>query len=723
MKKHQKILHAVLLISAVFLLTASLYLEGLFVKPEGIFHDAATRLERLGKPVSSKVAVVLIDEASLRALNPIAGRWPWPRAIYSDLLEFLAMGKPRAVVFDVLFTERTNATAKMDANDAQLAAATEKFGSVYHAMHVLRDEEDETNRQILNQPMPPDFVDRFAVKINGAFATGGAPSNSFYIPFKELYRAAKGVAVVEFSPDADGIYRSTRPLREYQGKFFPVPGLAPFMTGGAVEASPHAMKMGGKTIPLDDDGKYTINVYGKFSEYSISGLFASLQMIRAGEVEKLMVSPSEFKDKVVYVGGSAVGVEDLKSTSISSRTPGVFLHASLASNFIEDDFLFPPNRKHTLVATFAAALLCLSGIFGLRQFWQKVAVPLVVMTLWAAYCVHGLFVNAVYEFVPPLSSALFAGIAGFGYVALTEGREKGKVRRMFSQYVSPEVLKVMTENPEQFASIGAGSKAEISVLFSDIRNFTTFSERSTPEQVVDMLNAHFSHMTEPIIRRHGTVDKFIGDAIMAFWGAPVKLENHAESAVMAALEMKRQMALVNEEIKKKGIDFTVKIGIGVNSGDAIIGNIGSEKKLNYTVIGDTVNLASRLETITKTYDVLIIISETTRAKLRDDVPCRVLDTVRVKGKEIPVRIFEPMDCHDEESRRKSAEVAALTNAAFAKYEIGDYKEALELYNRLEECPLRELYVKRCENALATGKQPGVRLERRKRTLIQPEETP
>ncbi len=713
MKKYLKILHAALLILAVFALTASLYLAGLFVKPEGIFHDAATRFVRLGKPVSSKVAVILIDEASLRALNPMAGRWPWPRAIYSDLLEFLAMGKPRAVVFDVLFTERTNATAVMDANDAGLAAATAKFGSVYHAMHVLHDEADETNRQILNQPMPTDFVQKFSVKINGAIATWETPSNSFYIPFKELYRAAKGVAVVEFSPDADGIYRSTKPLREYQGKFFPVPGLAPFVTGGAVEASPHAVKIGGKTIPLDDDGKYTINVYGKFNEYSISGLFASLQKIRAGDVEKLMVAPSEFKDKVVYVGGSAVGVEDLKSTSISPRTPGVFLHASLASNFIEDDFLAPPNRTHTLAAAFIAAVLCLYGVFGLKPFWQKAAITLVVMALWTAFCVHGLEFNAVYEAVPPLSAALLAGVAGFGYVALTEGREKGKVRRMFSQYVSPEVLNIMTENPEEFASIGAGSKAEISVLFSDIRNFTTFSERSSPEQVVDMLNVHFSHMTEPIIRRRGTVDKFIGDAIMAFWGAPVKLENHAESAVTAALEMKRQMVLVNEEIKKKGIDFTVKIGIGVNSGDAIIGNIGSEKKLNYTVIGDTVNLASRLETITKTYDVLIIISESTRARLKDDVPCRVLDTVRVKGKEIPVKIYEPMDCHDEESRRKSAEVAGLTNAAFAKYEIGDYKAALELYNTLEDCSLKEIYVKRCENALASGKQPGERLERRK----------
>jgi len=695
--KKKKIRHAGLMIVVVFLFTTLLYLNGVFVRPEGIFHDAASRYARLDKKISDKIAVILIDEASLQALSTVVGRWPWPRAIYSDMLDFLAMGKPRAVVFDILFTERT-ARGEKDPNDAQLAAATANAGYVYHAMQIVKDDEDVINLSLLNHPMPDDFVAKFAVKIIGKPKAVVSPYNNYYLPFRELYNVSKGVSVVEFSPDPDGIYRSTKPLREYQGKYFPVAGLAPILQWEPAGMSERGIKIGAKTIPLDDNGKYTINIYGKFNEYSMSGVFASLQKIRSGEVENLMVDPSEFKDKIVFIGGSAVGVEDLKSTTISSRTPGVFLHASLASNFLENDFLLPPERHHTIVATFFAALFCLSGIFGIKSFWQKVAVPLVVMGLWAAFCVHGLTVNVAYEAIPPLSAAIFSGVAGFGYLALTEGKEKGRVRKMFSQYVSPEVLNIMTEHPEEFLSSAAGVKAEISVLFSDIRNFTTFSERSSPEQVVEMLNSHFSYMTDPIIHSKGTVDKFIGDAIMAFWGAPVKLENHAESAVMAALEMKRKMALVNEEIKKKGIDFIVKIGIGVNSGDAVIGNIGSEKKINYTVIGDTVNLASRLESITKNYGVLIIISEFTRSKLKSDVPCRVLDTVRVKGKEIPVRIYEPMDCYDEESRRKSFEVAELTNAAFAKYEIGDYKAAKELYNKLEDCPLKDMYIKRCENA-------------------------
>lgn len=701
MKKNKKVLLVALIVIGVFGLTALLTQAGLFGRAEGVFHDYASKSARSEKTVPDKVAIILIDEASLQALNPVVGRWPWPRAIYSDLLEFLAMGRPKAVFFDILFTERSSSEKNptSDSNDAQLASATANAGFVYHSMQILRDSEDEKNKTLLGRALPPDFIERFSTDISGMPKYGEPPDNNFYIPYKELYQSAKGMAVVEFKPDPDGIFRRTKPFREYRGKYFPVPGLAPFADGKKVEAVEGGLRIGGTTMPLDDEGRYFINVYGKYNEYSISGIFASLQKIRAGEVESLMVNPSEFKDKYVFIGSSAVGVEDLKTTAISTRTPGVFLHASLAGNFLTGDFLRPANRMLTLAVALALSLICVLGIFSAKKFWPKIAVPLGGAAGWAVFAGYGLRLNTVYEAIPPIASALLSGVMSLGYVAMTEGREKLKIRRMFSQYVSPEVLNIMMENPADFLSIGAGTKVEISILFSDIRNFTTFSEKSRPEQVVEMLNSHFSQMTDPIIKSRGTVDKFIGDAIMAFWGAPVKIENHADAAVNAALEMKRKMKLVNEEIKKKGIDFEVKIGVGINSGDAIIGNIGSSQKLNYTVIGDTINLGARLESITKTYGVVVIISEFTKNMLKGDVPCRVLDTVLVKGKAIPVKIFEPLDCHDDDSRKASERLAALTNSAFAKFEKGDYNSALKLYNAIEDGALKEMFKTRCQRAL------------------------
>jgi adenylate cyclase len=421
-----------------------------------------------------------------------------------------------------------------------------------------------------------------------------------------------------------------------------------------------------------------------------------------------MVDPSEFKDKVVYVGSSAAGIEDLKATSMSARTPGVFLHASFASNFIENEFLVPSEESHTIMAVFFAVLLCVPAIFGMKAPWEKVSIPFVALVFWIGFCLYGITVNRVYEAIPPLAAILFSGSFSFGYLALTEGKEKRQVRKMFSQYVSPELLNIMTEHPEQFISASAGTKVNISILFSDIRNFTTFSEKTSPEKVVEMLNTHFSFMTDPITKNKGTVDKFIGDAVMAFWGAPVKIENHPQMAVVAALEMSRRVADVNMELNKKGILFEVRIGIGINTGDAVIGNIGSEKKLNYTVIGDAVNLAARLESITKNYAVPIVISEFTYEQLNGEFPCRVLDTVKVKGKDIPVKIYEPIDLSNQATRSGLIKQMEVTNAAFAKFEKGDYKGSLELYNSLEESEVRKIYVSRCKNALegvkATGRQ-------------------
>lgn len=634
------------LAGAVFLLTSTLYLLGGFTRLDNVVYDATVRLMRMDKSVSDDVAVILIDDQSLTALNDVVGRLPWPRTIYSDLLEFLSMGGARAVLFDVLLTEYQDSPKDNSilGDDQHLVSATRETEGVYHAVNILKGEPDEKNPTLLNRPLPEDFVRKFSVR-NIRPPLDYEPVNDiFYIPFQELYQASHGIGVVEFKDDSDGVFRRTRPIREYQGSFFPVMGLAPLIGGEQVVMEKNSIRIGARSIPLDRSGNYILNFYGQYRPYSISGVFLSLYKIRQGEGEDLMVDPGVFENKIVFVGRSSFGIEDLKPTPIAPRTPGVFLHATLASNFIVNDFLTPPGPEKTIVAIVLLSLISTAGIFYVKKYVWKFFLPVATLGLWAGFYLIRFHYNILYEAVPPAAAVVFSNVASFGFLLITEGRKKMKVRKMLSRHVAPEVLSLVTDKYDKIGSSDFGSTEDITVLFCDIRGFTSFSDCTPPEQVVKMLNCFFTAMTDVIFEHRGTVDKYMGDAIMAFWGAPIRMEAHPDMAVMTALDMVERLDDLNRELAEKGVDFEVRIGIGVNSGDAILGNIGSERKLNYTVVGDTVNLASYLQDMTKQYNCSIVISEHTYNRLGYNIKCRLIDAVEVRGRAGQVGIYEPLSC-------------------------------------------------------------------------------
>ncbi len=684
----------------VFAFNAGLYAAGAFKVLENIVYDNAAKIVRIDKSISDDIAIVLIDEASLSALNPVVGRWPWPRAIYSDLLEFFKMANPKAVLFDILFTETQGKLGdQLDPNDEALVLATGEAGFAYHAFQLIKDEEDEHNKSLLDKPLPEDFMESFALKLPAGHLEVKSENNNYYIPYPELYRVSVGMGVVEFSPDSDGVFRRTKPVRAYQGTLFPVMGLAPFFENAEIVAHPRELIIDGKKLELDEKGNYIINVYGKFNTYSISGIFSSLQNIMAGELENLIVDPMEFENKIVFVGSSAVGVEDLKTTPISPRTPGAFLHASLASNFILDDFLSPVGGRTTIVIMLIFILATVPTVFYVNRYSVKYTIPIALLVIWFLFYFQRYGGNVLYEAVPPASAIFFSAIFSFGYLLMTEGRDKRKVKKMFSQFVSEDVLSTLMENYEKYGSILTGANEDITILFTDIRGFTSFSDDKSPETVVKMLNCYFSNMTEIIFEGGGTVDKFIGDAIMAFWGAPTKMKNHAEKGVLTAIKMINALESINEELKSIGIDHEIKIGIGLNTGNAIIGNIGSEKHLSYTAIGDTINLSARLESMTKVLGATIVISEFTYNRLNIDIPCRPIDKVEVRGKKDKIQIYEVLCYDDEESCKHAQEVAYKTKMAYKSYEEGDYKTALELYGKIDDGPLKENFLKKCEEKL------------------------
>ncbi|MDH5542877.1 MAG: adenylate/guanylate cyclase domain-containing protein [Nitrospinota bacterium] len=698
MKDKRKRKVSILLVIGNTLLAVFLYVSDSFIRLEHIAFDATARQLRGNLETTQDVVVILIDEASLQALNSIVGRWPWPRAVYSDLLEFLAMGEPRAVFFDIMFAENqeTLDDGEIGPNDRALVLATYDSGNVFHAMQLLVDKEDEKNKTLLNRPLPKEFADNFSLpEVSINFEHHGE-ANNYYTPIYELAMASKGIGVVEFTSDEDGIYRQTRPFREYHGKYFPVAGIAPLLSGEKIEIEKKRIRIGDKNIPTNREGKIIINPYGKINPFSISGLFSSLQMIKSGDIESLLVHPDEFRDKIVYIGASAVGVEDLKPTAISPLTPGVYLHASLASNYIDNDFFSYVDRKTTFVFIIIFSIICTLAVLYLGKFRDKLALPLACLGGWVGAYIYAFNGNFLMELMPPAGSIVFSGATAFAFLAATEGREKLRVKKMFSQYVSPEVLNQMAENIEDFAALGKGEEVNLTIMFTDIRGFTAFSDKTSPEMVIKMLNSYLSRMCDVILKNQGTVDKFIGDAIMAFWGAPLKIKNHAEMAVRSAIEMAARMDAVNAEIKEMGVDFTVMQGIGINTGPAILGNIGSEKKLSYTVIGDTINLASRLESLNKQYPVPIIISEFTYREIKDVLPCRILDKVQVRGKRDMIGIYEAIGFDDEKSLERAWELVKTSDTAYELYSNGEMKKALEIYRSMKESPIREVFIRRCE---------------------------
>lgn len=627
---------------------------GEFERLEGMAYDAMVRLVRADKAPHPDVAIVLIDEASVRAMNPVVGRWPWPRSLHAELIDFIAMGNPKSIAFDVLFPEYEGDRCAQGGkgiygpNDALLVEATRNAGNVHHAMNIFKDTEDELNKGLLDRPMPSEVLKRFPIQ--GLRVEGDA--NNYSLPIPELAQAAWGLANVEFPADPDGIYRRVRPVVGYQGHGFAGMGLslaADVMKPQRIALEPGSLVMDDLRLPLDKQGRYLINLYGQFKPYSISGIFASIQKLHAGDLEGMMVSPEEFEGKVVIIGASAVGIEDLKATSISTTTPGVYLHASMMSNILLRDYLRPPPAWLTRALVVITALLSVASVVFMTGMWGRAALPVLLLLVHGFACAKSFEHNVLLEVVPPAMAIFMGTLSAFVYVTFTEGREKRKVRKMLGQYVSPHALAALADKYEDALKAEIGSKEYVTILFSDIRGFTTISERESAERIVGMLNYYFSAWADEIFKHEGAIDKFVGDAVMAIWGAPVRTQDHPQQAIRTALRMVERMPQINEHLAALGYP-EVRVGIGINTGYAVQGNIGSERKLDYTVIGDTVNLASRLEGLTKNYACDILVSEFTYEHIKDQFICIYADEVKVKGKDKAVKVYKVEgEAHDKKT--------------------------------------------------------------------------
>ncbi|MFI5177394.1 MAG: CHASE2 domain-containing protein [Vicinamibacterales bacterium] len=602
----------------------------------------------------SPIVIVEINDSTLQALEPSFGRWPWPRVVHSGVIDYLSRAGARVIAYDVLLIERDTrgdfpvGSGRMTGadSDAALVASVARAGNVVLAADASAEVLVHASATIAPQGPP---------QLPGTTYRPGAgfePRPVLRLPFDDLRRAAAGIGHTAQVIDQGGSARRQWPFIEHQGVAVPSLGLAAVLAAGhvpadAVRVEGSGLRVGESVVPtIDAPSKQVLLNFRRpiampdgtvrtFPVYSFFDVLLSEDRAASGQAPP--IDPSVFKDKIVFVGTSAAGLSDVFTTPFGGGgLPGVQLHATLADSVLSKRFLSRASARSDGWLTIAAGLASGLAATLLPAGWATLAVAALagLVGAWLTREVgHGTWHAAVVP-AAAMALALFGGVAWQYFV---EGRARRQVKQLFGRYVSPAVINQLIADPS-LARLG-GERREMSVLFSDIRGFTAASEKGTPEAVVAQLNEYFGVMVEVLFRHQGTLDKFVGDMVMGLFGAPIADGRHADHAVETALEMSAALDRLNAAWQAQGRPV-LDIGIGINSGEMIAGNIGSSAIMSYTVIGDAVNLGSRIESLNKDYGTRILISEATKDRLTMPVATRLVGPVTVKGRTQPVVVYE-----------------------------------------------------------------------------------
>lgn len=666
------------------------------------------------KEPSKQVILVDLDEESLKKYAEAYGRWPWPRRAHKEIISFIGEGQPSMILFDVLFSE-----PQMDGDDDQiLGEVSEQFKNVSHAALLLPQSEIEGVDFIplpKNRPFPNPV--QWILPPQKWFNEN--KHHSIAIPNPNIWDRTQFVHSVNADPDSDGILRRLPLILHYDNQWIPSLSFSGILSqslgktfkanynNGFLEVSDENKNIQYQ-IPVDENGNLFVHYYSKdfpLSQYRVGEILDSAKAKEAGDIEGIKIDPEVFKDKIVIIGTSAMGLADLKVTPIGTQYPGVLLHATAISNVLNNDFLIEVSKQTSFWLTIALVFLAYFSIFFIETFFIRNILP--PLSLFSTAFLSIYFFKEQSLHLPmalPLIGGSLSLLHGYLHLGIIESRQRKMIQGTLSKYLSPTVTKHLIDsgvNPT--AEIGTWK--EISILFSDIRGFTSLSEGMAPDFLVRVLNEYLGEMTDIIFNYEGTLDKFIGDAVMAFWGAPLDDAEHARKAVSSALLMIRTVETFNERNRKNGYP-NLKIGIGIHTGKAIVGNIGSNKRLDYTIIGDNVNLASRLEGLTKEYKVPLLISNTTYEMIKDYFICRPIDVVVAKGKSQSVPLFQPVV-----ERRPGPDVSKWEPLcyqfvdAYNLYQQGQFTWALESFKKIndkfpDDGPTLT-YIERCKELIET----------------------
>ena len=561
------------------------------------------------------VIVVDIDDRAMRDMEDVAGLWAWPREIHADLLDALAEFKPRAVVFDVAFTEHD---IKRPKSDARLSEALADAPYAYLGASLLPNEG--------GKPQSISSVQHaFGITKPGATDAGAVMLLPQAVDPK-LWRL--GLDNTEI--DTDGVVRHHRMFADVGG--WRIPSLPARV----------AMDLG-VALPAENVFLMSWPKSETRQRYSYGAFYQKLLNERPG-MSAAQVQPlaDELRGKVILIGSSATSNFDHHLTPLGASAPGVDLLAIEIDNLLNHHTVQSVSPRWT----FGVGVLLLAGLsltFARRLNPLAIGASLLLLTLVMLWVADAALARLT--LLPLLTPLLFAwawyltaAVAGY----LRERRSRDKAVALFGRFLNPAVVGKLVDKGETIDSM-SGRSSEVTVLFSDIRGFTTLSETTSPQKVVDLLNRYFERQVEVVFRHGGTLDKFIGDCIMAFWGAPIADPAHAKRAVAAAIEMQDVLLQFRKELEEEGNELAdLDVGIGVHTGSAVVGFIGAKRKLDYTAIGDTVNLASRIEGLTKGVARVLVSRETMQAcAAAGDLEFELRGSFAVKGRVAEVELYEP----------------------------------------------------------------------------------
>lgn len=576
--------------------------------------------------VPEKILIVEIDERSLERY----GRWPWSRKLQAGLIEKILRGSPQVLVIDIVYIEpesqETDVTLGkiLKHSRAKIVLAT--------GFDIVKD----------GDKVYPDFILESTIKRikDYTLTQGTVEVNKIKIGPEIIYRDNL-LGHVYSPPEKDGKIRREYLYIKYMDELFPSLSLVASALALGMKVEDITV-LGGKGItlrnffiPTDHPGRMKINYLGKEKTF---------RHISAVDVLDEKFDTSIFVDKIVLIGTTAISTYDFAVTPLSARLPGVEKNATVIENIINKRFIKDLSLLSTVLAVIISGAILLFLLSRLRARSGMVA-SFIVIILFIFINLYLFFTNIYMNMFYPFLNLLLISITGFSYKYIKEERRARELKKLFTSYVSPKIVEQLLHDP--YSTKLGGIRREITILFSDIRGFTSLSEKMAPEEVVILLNEYFKEMTDIIFKWDGTLDKFVGDEIMAFWNAPLEQPDHAELALRAALDMSDRLDELQKKWKSEGKPV-LDCGIGINTGIVLIGNIGAQnKKMDYTAIGDHVNLGARVEKLTRECNTRILITEFTYEKI---APCiqntlfghieiTEFGTVQIRGREKPVRIY------------------------------------------------------------------------------------
>jgi adenylate cyclase len=616
-----------------------------------LWMDAKFRMRGYEQP-GDQVVLVAIDEKTLQRLGSAR---VFQRHHFATLLDRLSEGHPKVIGFDMTFSEADVSSAE---NDARFAAAIARAGNV--VLGVYLQLQSNTADRSEATPMTAELEQLVAEKQvfpaehRGAGDSGKLDAmiqgKALRLALPEFMRAARSFGFVNFHRDYEGGLRYQPQFISYQGRLYPsldVQLVKLFLDAPSTMLdieSEHSARMtiGDRLIPTDPFGRYMLNFDGP------AGWHRTVSMI---DIIDGLIPPGVFQGKIVLIGWPAVGLSDVVTSPFAAALPAMELHASVLDNFLRQNFLHRPQAAKIADLALIIVFGLITGLYLPRlNARRSVLFALALLALFAAINIVSFIRFAlVLSFVYPGLMLLATAGSVISYKYLTEERERKQTKEAFKYYLDPVVVEQVMDQPE-LLRLG-GDKREMSVLFSDVRGFTSFSEKMAPTEVVYFLNQYFEKMQGLIFKNKGTLDKLIGDAVMCFWGAPLPAQDHALRAVVTALEMSYAVDDLRSVLILPG-GGRFEIGIGVNTGPMVVGNMGSQLRMSYTVMGDNVNLGARLEALNKFYGTRILISDATYEACRHMVVCRELDTIQVKGKARSVTIYEPIGLRRQSFERR-----------------------------------------------------------------------